>query len=379
MRVDTFSLILNKTITGDKRIEHSFFRVVVLFTIAGLVLTACGGASDGETPETEGGSQGETTTTTQGEEFTTIEWAAAPSSLALIVAQEEGLIEGDIVLQPIEVGYDQETSLFLTGDLPIGMMSPQEAGDLAAEGEDVVFFSTANALNSWNGLVIRTEDEDQYNDAQDLVGKKLAQPGFGSSTWLSFAAMVNSQYGIDAQSDYEVVTADPGALLGLLSAGEVDAVLVFAPAAAAAMASDEFVLLGSLTEQFSEISGQPLVNTGLAAHRSWLEEHPHEAAAVVKGVDKAIQWIGENPDAVRPGGKYATWAEGQGWHSSEAATERIIELWQNGEWVLTSESYTDEWIDATYELIKLVAEAQGHGEPPPKDEIFFSPEDLPTD
>ena len=297
-----------------------------------------------------------------------------PSQVSTAIAQDEGLYE-NLEVEYSLVGYGESAALFLANQDDIGFESPWEVARFLSEGEDISFFSTAGALNFWNGVIIRKEDAGTYTSIDDLIGKKLGQPGFGTGTWLAFEIIAEAVNGIDAQEEFELVEADPGALLGLLSTGEIDAALNFAGQAASAMASDEFELLYSFTETWREAEGQPLTINGMIGRRDFLEQNTDVVRRFIEGNDKAVQWMRDNPDELKPGGKYAEYTAGEGWHRDEATTELILSLLEAGTWYFTSELYTDAWVDASYKFIQ-----QGEGvlapEVPPKEEVFFLPSEL---
>lgn len=352
-------------------------RLRVAMVVGVLLLAACGGSDDGasgtgdpspnatETQATGDATEGQDDGTTE-----TIEFTVSPSGLPVFVASEEGLFEG-VDIKVNLVGYDQSAALFLAGDTPLGWEGPVDVAEFVAQGEEFRYFSTAGATNMINGLVIRAEDAEKYQSIEDLVGQRVGNPGVGTGTWKTFQVMLDAEFGINATEDFDNITADSGALLGLLENGEIEAALLFSGQSAAALALDQFETVFSFTEAWQEATGYPMAVNGPVARASWLDENPDVAAALVDGIDAAVQWIKDNPDEFNTGGKYEEWVEAEGWLRSPETTEGILELVQSGDWYLTSEHYTDEWIDAFYGLIE-----SGQGvlveEVPARDEIFYT-------
>jgi ABC-type nitrate/sulfonate/bicarbonate transport system substrate-binding protein len=289
------------------------------------------------------------------------------------VAMEEGLYEGIEVVHN-EVSTAEETALFIAGTSPIGQLGPWAVAQFVAEGENIRFLSTAGATNMINGVVVRAEDADRFQTIGDLEGATLGNPGFGSATWAAFRVMVGEVFGLDAEAAFENVVADPGALLGLLATGEIDAALLFSGQTATAMALDEFELIFSFTEAWVEETGHPLTVVSIVAKGDWADANPDQVRALIEGTDRGARWMAENPDEFRPGGKYEQLAEDQGWLRDENAMEAILELLAAGEWYVTSDLYTEEWIDATYRFIQG-AEGILVDEVPSIDEIFYPPLD----
>lgn len=309
--------------------------VAAFSAVGALILSACGGGG--------AGADGDKILIT-----------ADPSGLAAFVAQDEGFFEDEGVdVEVSTAGYDQAGSLLITGDTQIAWMGPLEAAQYAGEGEDFKYMSTAGALNMYNGVVVRAEDADKYKTINDLEGKKLGQPGFGTGTWADFAVFATMFYGIDdAEAAFNTATADSGALLALLEKGEIDAALLFAAESAAASHSDKFESIFSFTETMQDELGQPMAITGGVATGEWLDENAEDADAVTAALDRASVWIKEHPQEFAEDGKYAKYAKDNGWFASEETTAAILDLLKSGNYYLTSDTYTDEWREAVYEVVK---------------------------
>ena len=294
-----------------------------------------------------------------------------PSQAAWVVAQEEGLfdrIDFDYQL----VGYDQSSQLFLAGQDPVGQESAWEAARFESEGEDIVYFGTAAALNFYSGLVIRAEDEGKYKTLTDLKGTKLGHPGFGTGTWQAFAIIAQANYGLDARKAFQPIQADPGALLGLLKKGDIDSTINFTGQTVTSLTDPDLKVILNFSQDWQRTHGAPLLINGLLAHRDWLDKNTDVARRLIDGIDKGLQWMKDHPDSLRKGGKYANIVEGEGWFATPDTTDRVLELVKNGEWYFTSDLFTNKWVDSVYEFIKL-----GKGvfadEIPPKDKVFYMP------
>lgn len=307
------------------------------------------------------------------EEVTTVEMVLTPSQVAVAIAEEEGLFEGVSVDYTL-MGYGEVEAAYIARDLNVGYRSPHETAERLAMGEDIVWLSTAGALNMWNGIVIRTDDADQYQEIADLAGTRLGSPGFGSGTWLAFAGLA-SQQGLNPHEDFEVIVADAGALLGLLEEGRIDATLTFTGQTGASMALDQFEVMTAFTEEWEEETGHPLVVTGLMGKRSWVEDNIDATRRLIEGIDRGVEWMKDNPDEFTESGQYASWVEGEGWLLDEETNRTIVEILVDGRWYLTSDLYTSEWIDSSYQFIESLGD-EIEEELPPQEELFFSPEKL---
>jgi ABC-type nitrate/sulfonate/bicarbonate transport system substrate-binding protein len=334
-----------------------------------LAVTACTPAGVG-TSASPAGASGAPSGSGTGEVYD-LHMRMTPSNAAWVVAQEEGLFDR-INLEYELVGYGESAQLFLAGEDPVGQESPWEAARFQSEGENISYFGTPSALNFYSGLIIRAEDAEKYKTLTDLRGMKLGHPGFGTGTWQAFEIIAKANYDMDAQTDFQPVEADPGALLGLLQTGEIDGTINFTGQTATSLTRPDFKVILNFSEEWESSNGQPLVINGPMARRDWLDENTDVARRLVDGVDKGLAWMKENPDAFREDGKYAHIVEGEGWFTDEATTDKIHELLQEGTWYLSADQYTQEWVDSVYEFIQ-----QGKGvfadEIPPKEDVFYLP------
>lgn len=299
-----------------------------------------------------------------------------PSAIPAFVASDRGLF-GDLEVEISQVGYAQVQALLIAGDTDVAWISPVETAEFVAQGSDFKYFSTAGAQNMYNGVVVQADAAGTYDSIEDLKGKRLGIPGYGTGTWTTFQAFVRAYYGMeDAQAAFNVVTASSGALLALVERGEVDAALLFSGSSAAARSLPQFQTIFSFTEAMQENTGQPLVVNGAVATTTWLEENKEAAATIVAGLDEATRWIGENPEAFSEGGEYADLAEAAGWLSEAETTSTVQNLIQEGKWYLTSDAYTSEWISAVHGLLERGGTIENL---PAIEEIFLAPGTLGTE
>ncbi|MDO6585854.1 ABC transporter substrate-binding protein [Salipiger sp. 1_MG-2023] len=296
----------------------------------------------------------------------TVEASAIPA----FVAEDRGFF-GDLDVEVSKVGYDQVQALLVAGDTDIAWMSPIETVQFVTEGSDFRYFSTAGAQNMYNGIVVRADEAEQYPDVLSLKGKTLGMPGFGTGTWASFRAFTRAFYDIEDPTEYfDVVTASSGALLAMVEQGRVDAALLFSGSSAAARALPEFKTVFSFTEAMEAATGQPLVINGAVATGTWLDENPQTAATIVSGLDEATAWIVANPQAFASGGEYEQLAQDAGWLAGPETVDSVLGLIEQGRWYLTSEDYTQDWIDA---ILALLEDGAFVEELPAQDAAFLAP------
>jgi hypothetical protein len=114
------------------------------------------------------------------------------------------------------------------------------------------------------------------------------------------------------------------------------------------------------------------VINGPIARRAWLEENQDVARRLIEGIDRANEWLKENTDTLRPGGKYAYVVEGEGWHATPEVTDFIINEFVEGRYYFSADMFTQDWIEGIYEFVKL-GEGVFYDEAPPIDQVFYTP------
>lgn len=128
-----------------------------------LVLAACGGEGGNEAA---GGDN-------------TVRMTVEASAIPAFVAADRGFFDG-IEVEVSEVGYDEVQSLLVSGDTDVAWVSPLETAQFVSQGESFKYFSTAGSQNMYNGVVVSTEDAQNYDSLEDLEGQRLGIPGYGT-------------------------------------------------------------------------------------------------------------------------------------------------------------------------------------------------------
>lgn len=300
-------------------------------------------------------------------ETTSMDFFMGPTNApAFIVADGEGFFEEEGIDANVSV-TDEDIAPFLAGQAEVALVAPWEVGQFIKEGEDISVFGTAGTITYFNGVAVRAQDyPDTYGSIEDLAGTKLGIPGFGTGTWAAFEGFVRSAYNLDARQDFQPVEASPGALLGLLETGEIQGALLFSGQTLSAIGSGDFELVFRFDQEWEARTGQPVSIATLTARRAWLEENPDLAKAVVDALDKAAEWMADNPQEFATGGKYEKVAEDAGWLRDEITNQAVQDFIREGRYYTRQSLYTGEYIDSTYEFVQIVLE-----DPPAKEEIFF--------
>ena len=297
-------------------------------------------------------------------------WHSPVAAVPWIVADREGFFEEQGLDIDVRPTFEDEPP-FLAGQTPISGTASWEVAEYIIEGEDMMFFGTAAGVRFFNGIAVRAEDAGKYKSAQDLVGKKLGNPGFGTGTWGAFAGLAKKAWGIDAETAFENVTASPGALLGLLEKGEIEGALLFSGQTISAAAGG-MPLVFRFDEAWEATTGQPLLIVANVAHTPWLKENLDTVRKLWAALDKAVAWMAQYPEQFNTGGRYEMEASNAGWLKSPESGQ-LTEKWlREGLLYTTSDLYTQAFLDASHDFSVVV-----HGaKTPPKEKVFFSPAEI---
>lgn len=333
-----------------------------------MTLAACGGSdsSAGTTSSSSAGTSG-----SSGNEPTVTMWAG--TNVPYEVAIKKGFFKG-INAKFRLISKGNESQLFLgSSEAQLGQMASPDVALFLTKGHHLTTISTAGALKLINGVAIRKSDSSKYKSILDLKGKKLAIPGFGSSTYFAFSILMERAYHINPKKTFDIVVADPGAELGLLHTGSVDAALLFSGQTAAAIGSPKLKLILSITDAFEKQTGYPLPTDGIVAKQPWANEHPKVIKALIEGMDRSVKWMEAHPDAFKKDGEFGDLAATKGWTSSPVANASVRKLIANGGYYITSKVYTQGYRDAVYQFIKDGKDIllEGHSVPP-ESKIFYT-------
>jgi len=335
--------------------ERRFIRITIIFVVVlslvALLFSACAAPKPAEVEQL-------------------VIWASPASAVPWLVADREGFFEEQGLSVDVRPTQEDEPP-FLAGQTPLSETSSWEVAEYRIEGEDVVLYGTAGCIRFFNGIAVRAEDAGKYRSVQDLLGKKLGNPGFGTGTWGAFVGLAKYVWGIEAETAFENVTASPGALLGLLEKGEIEGALLFSGQTMAAAATG-LPLVFRFDEAWEAKTGQPLLITSNVARTSWIKENLAVARGLHKALDKAIAWMAQYPEQFSIGGRYEMHAADAGWLGTPESAQLMQKWLKEGLYYTTSDLYTQAWVDSAHDFNVVV-----HGDKaPPKEEVFLSPAEL---
>lgn len=220
--------------------------------------------------------------------------SALPSSiglLAAIIEDNEMDAAHGLDLEFSEFAPDQAEQAVLTGQVDTGFFPVVSLGEVRAEGEDVVFLRPLQANHG--ALVVR--DEDPYESLEDLVGERVGTLDPVSGIYTSMQVLA-AEIDLDWEGDFEVISGPPPGLISFLETGEVEAIVHFEPNVSRLVATGDYRSIMVPTEEWEELTGQPLFMLGVAARESWVEDNTEAARRLVALFDELLGEIEGNPE-----------------------------------------------------------------------------------
>jgi NitT/TauT family transport system substrate-binding protein len=204
-----------------------------------------------------------------------------------------------------ELGSDVDLSLqsFNAG--------PQEVEALNGDAVDAAFFGPGPAINAYtksHGDLLRivagsasggaalVVDPSKISSPSDLKGKTLSDPQLGNTQDIALRAYLSANgYHTDAQGGGDVTIApanDNATVLQLFQQKKIDGAWMPEPW------STRLVQEGGgkvLVDEASLWRGGQFATTELVVSKKFLDAHPDQVEALVRGLVKTNDWIGQNP------------------------------------------------------------------------------------
>jgi ABC-type nitrate/sulfonate/bicarbonate transport system substrate-binding protein len=296
-----------------------------------------------------------------------------PSHVSVAIAADQGFYQRVKPAWTL-VGYDVSSQLFQAGTDPIGNESPWETAAYQDKGKDIRYFSTVEASNALQGIVIRAEDAGKYKTLTDLKGKTIGIPGFGTGVWAALQVITKALFNIDAKNDFQIVEGNPGDLEGLLQTKKLEGMITFAAPTAHALANPNYKMLYNISEEWNKAKGAYLPANGWEADAKFLDANLEAMKDFIAGTQKGLDYLKAHPELNKKGGKYEQFGQNEGVLSSPETTTLVDKYIQDGLWYFSDSLYTQKWVDAIYEFIKL---GDGvlveKGKVPAKDKVFYLP------
>ena len=249
--------------------------------VAAGLLSACG-AVDGELTADDSG-------------LPVVKFGATqnPSSIgtvAAVIKQEKLDEECGVSIDPIEFSPEAADIALLSGQTNMGYFGYTS---WAGSEEKLQKLAMLAPLQAEHGTLFVPEGSAAQSLA-DLKGEKIALLPPVSGQYQDFKLLV-AKMGHSLENDFKPVTGPPPAIEAFLKRGEVAAAILFEPNATNLELAGGYRPLFKLTDQWQEITGDPLYMLGISANKQWISGHEKEAECVVSAVHKATELLATDP------------------------------------------------------------------------------------
>jgi NitT/TauT family transport system substrate-binding protein len=193
----------------------------------------------------------------------------------------------------------------------------------------------------------------------DLKGKRLGTLDRISMTYTTLATIARMK-GLDLERDFRLTLSPPPVLMGLLSRGELEAVVIFEPLVTRLIGEGHREIL-RLDDVWRKETGQPMVALAIGAHDDWIRRHPEAARRVFRTIRDGIATIQKRPRPMIEAHREFLGAK------TDEQLARLIER--------LPRLYPSAWDRALFETMTLVLRKNvelGLLKELPKDELFVS-------
>ncbi|MGI4815662.1 MAG: ABC transporter substrate-binding protein [Janthinobacterium lividum] len=220
------------------------------------------------------------------------------------------------------------------GSLDVGVFGSVGLGTLVNKGSDIVLFGPA--LNNHGRWLVKADSP--YKTPHDLIGKSIASTAETSETYQQ-AVIAAHLDGLDMKRDFKVIHGSPTANLAMFDRGDVEGIITLEPTASRLVATGarEIARVADIWQKATGMKGAPFL-VGLAAKRSWLEQH-HDTAVRISQMFVAVNsYIHSHPQAL-------TEVAGEiGFKPNETKAAALLPQ-------RLTDAYATRWDDATFAVI----------------------------
>jgi len=208
------------------------------------------------------------------------------------IANEKGFIAEELE----QLGYTFEVVGFagagpavnealIGGSIDYAILADFPAITAKAKGVDTTLIAIENSLSN---CALAVSPKASYQRIEDLVGKKIAIP---KGTYMQrFFVLLVEEKGL-SEKDFEIIQMTNDMESALIS-GSVDAILFTSDNINKCVYINKTARIIENTLDYPEYSGQSL----FVGRTKSVDEHPQAAAAILKGLLRAVDYALENPE-----------------------------------------------------------------------------------
>lgn len=360
----------NSEPTGRRR---RFLKTAGAITAGGFLAGCSGGNGSSGSGGSSGGSDG---SGSSGGESTTKKSSMKSLTLAASQTGAVGLVTRvmldqefdkahDLKVEPRFMSIPQAEKALVNKQVETAPLPPITAGRLNLRGNDLRGLRPFHEIHE--SAIVRTSDN--VANLKDLQGLKLGSLSRASGLYTVFSLLVKMN-GYDL-SKYDIRTASPAALYGLMLKGDLDATLHFDPFAARLLVREKFEELFYYSDMWNGRMGNPIPVAEVGVWQNTVDAKPAALKSLSLALNDAGAYIKQNPDKVFETYRKALGAEND---------EQLAKIQKRMKGIYPSEFSTSLRAGSK----QLIQKASEYGEykkiegdaKPPIDEIFIDPTSL---
>lgn len=351
--------------SGQRR---RFLRTAGAVTVGSLLAGCTGG--NGGSGDGSGGSGGDGSGETTKESKTKSLTLAASQTGAVglvtrVMLDQEFDKAHDLKVEPKYMSIPQAEKALVNKQVETAPLPPITAGRLNLRGNSLRGLRPFHEIHE--SAIVRSSDN--ISDLKGLQGVKLGSLSRSSGLYTVFSLLVRmSDHNLD---QYDVRTASPSALYGLMLKGDLDSTLHFDPFAARLLVRDKFEELFYYSDMWNNQMGNPIPVAEVGVWQKTVDAKPGALKALSQSLNDAGKYIQQNPDKVFKNYQKALGAEND---------RQLAKIKERMKGIYPAE-FSTSMRAGSKQLIQKAAELGEYeqiegGSEPPIDEIFIDPTSL---
>ncbi|MBI3078404.1 MAG: ABC transporter substrate-binding protein [Deltaproteobacteria bacterium] len=172
-----------------------------------------------------------------------------------------------------------------------GLFPPLTAARAQARGAKIRIFGPL----LWNHISLLVPTDSAVRGVEELRGKKIGTLPRISGMYTTFSTVLRMR-GMDFEKDFRPIFGAPVALLGFFDRRDVDALLHFEPFVSRLLVEGKAREVVKVNDLWKQLTGQPMLMIGLAAHQEWIQANPARARRLAAALAAGIAYIRERPE-----------------------------------------------------------------------------------
>lgn len=183
-----------------------------------------------------------------------------------------------------------EEALFFK-QVDAGLFPPISAVRAQGRGAKIRIFAPL----LWNHASLLVPPDSPARSVEELRGKRIGTLPRISGNYTTFSILLRMR-GMDFERDFRPIFASLVGAIGLFERQDLDAMIQAEPFSSRLIAEGKVRELLKFNDLWQQLTGQPMLMVGLAAHEEWIQANLARARRVARTLAAGIAYIREKPE-----------------------------------------------------------------------------------